>query len=92
MASKKQDPLEKIQEMIDGSISKHFGERDQRELEAKDPWKRMEGMIDRAVAKHFDRLSSSLDDAGGDETGDDKGGSGGAKKAEPSFFESLGLV
>jgi hypothetical protein len=93
MAPKKEDPIAKIQEMIDSSISKHFGERDQREAESKDPWKRLEGMIDRAVSKHFEAFASSLDEAEGEGgEGGDKGGTAGGGKKEPSFFEQLGLV
>jgi len=91
MAAKKEDPIERIQKMIDESISKHFGERDQREAESKDPWKRLEGMIDRSVGKHFEAFASSLDEAEGAESAGGEGSGGSKTKSEPSFFEQLGL-
>jgi hypothetical protein len=88
----KEDPIARIQAMIEESISRHESARDQRDLEAKDPWKRLEGMIDRSVGKHFESFAKSLDEAEAAEGGAESGAGGGKTKAEPSFFEQLGLV
>lgn len=61
MAASKQDPLEKIAQLIDERVKAAFEDRDQRQREEKDPWARIEGIVDRAVGK---RLAALIEDEG----------------------------
>jgi hypothetical protein len=58
----KEDPLDKLANLIDAKIKEAFEDRDRSQKEASDPWARVEGIIDRAVGKHFEAFSQGLEE------------------------------
>lgn len=61
-STRDEDPLSKLQKLIDESIDRAFSTRDKRAKEESDPWARLEGMIDRAVEGALDRRLGDLMD------------------------------
>jgi hypothetical protein len=82
------DPLQKLQKLIDDSISAAFESRDQAEKEKSDPKAWLSGEIDRTVARHFQAFRDGLE-ASEEEAPKPK------PKAKPEgggFLESLGIT
>src|SRR5437016_4388652 len=82
----KQDPLDKLADLIDEKIKSAFEDRDRTQKEASDPWARIEGIVDRAVSKHFEDFGKGL------EEGESKERKPAAeRKAGGGFLKALGL-
>jgi len=81
----KEDPLDKLANLIDEKIKSAFDDRDRSEKEASDPWARVEGIIDRAVGKHFEAFAKGLEEGAAKE----KPAKGAAEKKEGGGFLEL---
>lgn len=82
----KDDPIEKLRNLIREEISGSDKARERRELEAKDPWEKLRGMIRDEVSAAFDALGAGADE------GKRKEGKRGGKDDDDDEKPKLGIL
>jgi hypothetical protein len=81
----REDPVEKIQKMIDDAVERAFENKSRSEREEKDPWARLEGIVSRAVDKRL------AEQKGGSLKQEKEEGESKSEKKDGGFFAGLGI-
>jgi len=63
MAAKKDDPLDKLRDVVKETVSEMFNERDRKEKEASDPWERLRGTIRDVVKETLSEREQEREEA-----------------------------